>query len=117
MSRTSEWITRVPQAIDEVRNLSLPVIDRATLETVFKVRRRVAIRLMSRFGGFQAGKTFFIDRLQLIDRLEEISHGDHFAAARARRVQIADELELTRRLAAGGKVRIDTAADVQDRLL
>ena len=117
MPRKSEWLQRVPEALDELRQFPAPVIDRAILETVLKVHRRVAIRLMNRFGGFQAGKTFLIDRLQLIDRLEDISGGVDFAVERDRRAQLADELERTRRLAPARKVRIDTAADVRERVL
>jgi hypothetical protein len=38
-------------------------------------------------------------------------------AERDRRARLADELEKTRRLAPGRNVRIDTAADVRDRVL
>ena len=117
MPRKAEWMQRVPQALDELRSFPAPVIDRAILETVLRVRRRVAIRLMNRLGGFQAGKTFLIDRHQLIDRLEHLARGEDFAVERNRRAQLADELERSRRLAPGRKVRIDTVADVRERIL
>jgi hypothetical protein len=54
---------------------------------------------------------------KLIAKLEEIARGEDMAVERDRRARLADELEKTRRLAPGRKVRIDTAADVRDRVM
>ena len=117
MPRKAEWIEQLPSALEELRRFPAPVIDRSILEKVLHIRRRTAIRLLNRFGGFQSGKTFLIDRLQLIAKLEEIDRGDDVTAERDRRARLADELEKTRRLAPGRKVRIDTATDVRDRVM
>jgi allophanate hydrolase subunit 1 len=37
---------------------ALPVLDRASFEQEFGLRRRRAIELMHGFGGYQAGRTF-----------------------------------------------------------
>ena len=113
--RKSEWIEQLPSALEELRGFPAPVIDRAVLEKILRIERRTAIRLLHRFGGFQTGKTFLIDRLQLIARLEAIDRGEDAAFERDRRTRLADELEKTRRLAPGRKVRIDAAPDVRDR--
>jgi hypothetical protein len=115
--RKPEWIEQLPFALEELRLFPAPVIDRAILEKVLRIERRTAIRILNRFGGFQSGKTFLIDREKLIARLEEISRGEDVTAERDRRARLSDELEKTRRLAPGRKVRIDTAADVRDRVL
>jgi hypothetical protein len=117
MPRKAEWTEQLRDALDELRKFPAPVIDRAVLERVLRVERRTAIRLMNRFGGFQSGRTFLIDRLQLIALLELLDRGDDATAERERRTRLADELEKTRRLAPGRKVRIDTAADVRDRVM
>jgi hypothetical protein len=57
-------------------------VDRAILEKVLRIERRTAIRLMNRFGGFQTGKTFLIDRLQLIEQLEQLDRGDDVTVER-----------------------------------
>jgi hypothetical protein len=54
---------------------------------------------------------------QIIDQLEHLACGEDFVAEHERRAQLAYELERTRRLCPGRKVRIDTAADVGERLL
>jgi hypothetical protein len=117
MPRQSEWTEQLPAALEELRRFPAPVIDRAILEKVLRIHRRAAIRLMHRVGGFQVGKTFLIDRLQLIGQLEQIGRGEEVTAERDRRARLADVLEKTRRLAPGRKIRIDTAADVRDRVL
>jgi hypothetical protein len=114
MPRKSEWTEQLPSVLDELRRFPAPVVDRAILEKVLRIERRTAIRLMNRFGGFKTGKTFLIDRLQLIEQLEEIDRGDDVTFERERRARLADELEKTRRLAPGRKVKIDVAPDVRD---
>jgi hypothetical protein len=115
MPRKSEWMEQLPDAIGELRRFPAPVIDRAILERVLRIHRRAAIRLMHRFGGFQTGKTFLIDRQQLVEQLEAVARGEDVATERERRTRLSDELEKTRRLTPGRKVRIDTA--VRDRVL
>jgi hypothetical protein len=91
------------------------VVDRAVLEKLLRLHRRAAIRLMHNLGGYLAGRTYLIDRNQLIIQLERIARGEGFVEERERRARLSDELEKTRRLAPGRKVRIDVPADVRDR--
>ena len=115
MPRKSEWIEQLPSALEELRQFPASVVDRAILEKVLRIERRTAIRLMNRFGGFQTGKTFLIDRVRLIEQLEQLDRGEAVTIERDRRSRLADELEKTRRLAPGRKVRVDVAPDVRDR--
>ena len=117
MPRRIEWLEQLPNALEELRQFPTPVVDRAVLERVLRIHRRSAIRLMHRFGGFQSGKTFLIDRLQLIEQLERVASGGEVSFERDRRTRLAGQLEEARRLASGRDVRIDTAADVRDRVL
>ena len=117
MPRKPDWIERLPAALEELRPFPAPVIDRAILEKLLRIERRTAIRLMHQFGGYQAGRTFLIDREKLIGQFEQLARGEGFASERERRARLADELEKTRRLAPGRKIRIDTPADVRDRVL
>jgi hypothetical protein len=89
MPRKSEWTEQLPAALDELRQFSAPVVDRAILEKVLRIERRTAIRLMNRFGGFQTGKTFLIDRLQLIEQLEQFDRGEDVTFERDRRARLA----------------------------
>lgn len=116
MPRKAEWIQHLPEAVEKLRSFPAPVVDRAGLEVFLLVHRRVAIRLMHRFGGFQAGKTFLIDRLALIEQLELLSKGDEAGREQARRSRLEDRLESARRLAPGRKVRIGVAPGVRERV-
>lgn len=115
MPRKSEWTEQLPAALEELRRFPASVVDRAILEKVLRIERRTAIRLLHRFGGFQTGKTFLIDRLQLIEQLEQLDCGDDATIERDRRTRLADELEKTRRLAPGRKVKIEVPVEVLDR--
>ncbi len=41
--------------------MKMPVVDRATCERLFQVRRRRAIYLLQGFGGYVAGNTVLIE--------------------------------------------------------
>ena len=60
----------MPAALAALRQMTAPVVDRTTLETLLKIQRRTAIRLLHQLGGEQLGKTLLIPREQLIRELE-----------------------------------------------
>lgn len=117
MPAQSQWIQRIPDIQALLTSLPSPVVDRSVIESLFSVGRRRAILMLHKFGGFQSGQTFFVDRLALIRQLEEIRNGGAFQAERERRNRLADDLERTRQLAPGRKVKIAAAEDVRDRRL
>jgi hypothetical protein len=94
--RKSEWLERLPAILTQIRALPAPVVDRATVEGLFGVRRREAIRLLHRFGGFQAGKTFLISRDELLRQLDNLEATDDFRAESKRRRRLADDLATMR---------------------
>lgn len=49
--------------------------------------------MLHRFGGYQAGKTFLVDRAALLRQLEAIEQGGDFAQERGRRRRLAEELD------------------------
>jgi len=70
MPKPVDWTPLVPAALTALRQMTAPVIDRTTLETLLKIQRRTAIRLLHQLGGQQLGKTLLIPREQLIRELE-----------------------------------------------
>jgi len=111
--RKSEWLERLPAILTQIRGLPAPVVDRATVEGLFSVRRREAIRLLHRFGGFQAGKTFLISRDDLLRQLENLEATDDFRAESKRRRRLADDLASIRQDVTARRVPI--AANYQTR--
>jgi hypothetical protein len=89
MPRQSEWYQHLPAALEALRALPCPVIDRASVEILFHLKRRQAIRFLARFGGFQSGKTYLIDRDGLIRQLEAVTAGADFRQDRKRRQRVA----------------------------
>jgi hypothetical protein len=85
------------------------------IENLLRVNRRDAIRLLHRFGGYQAGRTFLVGRDDLIAQLEEISKSDGYDREARRRTRLADELARTRRDLAARRVVIPTTAGIQER--
>ncbi len=117
MPTISEWFLRLPEILEEFRELQVPVVDRVVVESAFRVGRRRAIQLMHLFGGYQIGKTFVIDRLKLISQLEAQQGSAEFSLEQERKTRIIDELERVWRLAPARKVRVAVAADVHERVI
>lgn len=89
MPRQNEWYQHLPAALVALRALPCPVVDRATIETLFRLGRRQAIRFLASFGGYQSGKAYLLDRLELIQQLEALLEDPGFRQDRARRRRIA----------------------------
>ena len=68
MAAKPKWLLNIPEIRRQLSELVAPVVDRDMVERLFDLRRRRAIELMHCFGGFQSGRTFLINRLQLRPR-------------------------------------------------
>jgi len=69
MPAKAPWLLHIPEIIAMLETFEVPVVDRAIIERLFGLRRRRAIELLHRFGGYQAGRTFLSDRRVLIEHL------------------------------------------------
>ncbi len=112
-----QWFQRLPEIVEELSALEAPVVDRATLEQVFGLSRRATINLMHRFGGYQAGKTFLVDRQPLIERLRSIVKGEDYDYEQKRKERLVEILAKLRRQRAGAQVSIPVEPDVFSRKL
>ena len=95
---------------------SARLVDRACFEQVFGVRRRRAIQLMHQFGGYQSGRTFFIERVKLLRLLRRMARGD-YEWELARRTKLVAEIERTKKLLPGREVKIVVPAEVAEHKL
>ena len=85
MPAKAEWLVRLPEIRAALERFDAPVVDRSVIEKVFGLKRRRAIELMHQFGGYQAGHTFLVDRLQLLGRLAAFEgEGDYHGEKRRR---------------------------------
>ena len=58
MPAKAQWLLQIPEIVSLLETFEVPVVDRAIIERLFGLRRRRAIELLHRFGGYQAGRTF-----------------------------------------------------------
>jgi hypothetical protein len=87
MPRPVDWTPLIREALAQLRALTSPTVYRGTLETIFKLPRRTAIRLMREFGGERAGRTFPLDRRKPIKELERRAAPAELSPSQVRRQQ------------------------------
>ena len=92
MACKSRWLLEIPNIIQRLSRLETPVIDRAMCEMVFGVRRRRAIDLMQRFGGYRAGNTVLVDRAALMEQLQRMLAEPAIEQERRRKQRLTEEL-------------------------
>jgi hypothetical protein len=92
--------------MEELRGFPAPVIDRATVERMFQVRRRRANQILARMGGYQVGRTGLVDRHIFVANLEAIAAGEDFHYEERRRVRVHEKLAEARRIARAKRVKI-----------
>jgi hypothetical protein len=116
MPRKCEWIERVPSALERLRALEDPVVDRAAVEELLHLSPRQALRILSGMpGAYTAGKSLLIARPDLIAALERTVAGEGAQQEQRRRERLRDRLEATRRELLARRVHIPAEPDVRDR--
>ena len=110
MPTKPEWLLRLPDIRAELEHLDVPVVDRAGIERIFGLRRRRAIELMHEFGGYQAGRTFLLDRTRLLEALRSLESREDYTAEKRRRECLQDVVEASREHLISTRVRIPVRA-------
>src|SRR5450759_5231130 len=120
MSAKAEWLLRLPEIRAELEHLKAPVVDRAGIEHLFGLRRRRAIELMHQFGGYQAGRTFLVDRARLLEALQSLESREDYSVEKRRRERLGDVMEASRehRILTRGRIPVHASAvrPILDRL-
>src|SRR3954464_14256666 len=111
------WLLQIPDILAMLETLELPVVDRSVIERLFGLRRRRAIELLHRFGGYQTGRTFLIDRHRLIDQLRRLAEGEDFQAENRRKERLDQKVDRLRRNHIAARVSIPVQPDVFARKL
>jgi len=111
------WLLKIPEIVAMLESFNVPVVDRASVERLFGLRRRQAIELLHRVGGYQAGKTFLVDRHVLIEKLRRLADGEEFERERRRKERLDGAIDELRRHQAAVRVKIAVPRDVFDRRL
>src|ERR1035441_6709897 len=106
MPAKPEWLLRLPEIRAELEHLEVPVVDRSGIERIFGLKRRRAIELLHRFGGYEAGRTFLVERSGLLQALEALESQDGYVVERRRRERLRDVVEASREHLLATQVRI-----------
>jgi hypothetical protein len=109
------WLLQIPEILALLETFDVPVVDRAIIERLFGVRRRQAIELLHRFGGYQTGRTFLIDRRLLIEHLRRLADGEELQRESRRRERLGQTLDHLRRQQTAAHVKIPVPPDVLSR--
>lgn len=117
MPAKASWITHIPEIRDAVAALNVPVLDRASFERLFRVRRRRAISLMNYFGGYHAGSSILVDREAFLKRLERMQEEPAIGYEVHRKRQLTDHLAVAKQTRLGMKIKIPASEDARDREL
>src|SRR5450759_2316196 len=110
MPAKPDWLLRLPEIRVELEHLDVPVVDRAVIERVFGLKRRRAIELLHQFGGYQAGRTFLLDRVRLLEALRSLESGEDYTAEKRRRERLQAAVEASREHLILTRVRIPVRA-------
>lgn len=117
MPRKTEWIHRLGSALELLRALPSPTIDRATLQKLLAVSPRQALRILARLPSYRAGKSLLIGRCELIACLEALRQDETTRFELHRRDRLEARLQLLRRELAARRVRIPASPQTRNRLL
>src|ERR1035437_7934984 len=110
MPAKPEWLLRLPDIRAELEHLDVPVVDRAGIERIFGLKRRRAIELLHQFGGYQAGRTFLLDRARLLEALHSLESREDYSVEKRRRERLRDVVEASREHLISTRVRIPVRA-------
>jgi hypothetical protein len=116
MPKLPMWYLRVADILEQLQIAGAPpFLDRPAVETLFRVSRRQAIRLLGQANGYQVGKTFLVERQSLIGFLERLEKSGAAGQARARKERVATALNEVANHAAAQRVQVRTQADALRR--
>ena len=109
------WLLLVPEMIEELEAMSAPLLDRAGIEKLFRVRRRRAIQIMNALGAsYVVGKVFLLDRLVLISKLRAISGSGKFEQEQRRKERLSTELDSIRKTRRAKEIKIPVSEHVRE---
>ena len=110
MPAKAAWLLHIPEIVAMLETFDVPVVDRSVIEHLFGLRRRRAIELLHRFDGYQAGRTFLVNRQVLIDHLRRLATGEEFQRETRRQERLELVIDQLRRHQAAARVKIPGAA-------
>jgi hypothetical protein len=115
-SRQPFWISRVSEILETASNTEVPFLDRSAVEQLFDVRKRQAIRLMHKIGGYYVGKAFVVAQPAVVTWLKEVAANPKTYWAEAARERLEVSIEEARAIRDRHR-RFVVAPDARERRL
>ena len=100
----------MPGALEQLRALSSPAVDRMAVQRLLGVSPRQALRIMHQLAPHAAGQSLAILRQDLIRQWEALEQGAGVQGERKRLERVTAELEKVRRLASAHHVAVPLPA-------
>jgi hypothetical protein len=116
MSFPPTWHARAAEIRSAIEALSAPVIDRASIEKIFGLRRRQALRLMTSLKGHKVGCAYVVDRAHLLSELSDLMRSRGVRREQQRKRHILDTLSTLQQEATARTTRIPMPAPVLHNL-
>ena len=91
------WLKRLPEIRVALDRANAPFLDRSSVESLFGVRRRQALKLVHALGGYRVGNVLLAPRQAVLDFLDATLRGKQYRAERVRRERVIDTIEEARR--------------------
>jgi hypothetical protein len=105
--RKSEWIQNLADIQTQLGTFPVgTLLDRAAIETTFRVRPRQANRILHRMGASSVGGALVLPARDLLSRLKQMQKDEGVVFEQARRKRFGQRLEQLRREAEGRKIQI-----------
>ena len=114
MPRKTEWIHRIPAALEALAQSPAPLIDRGDLEQLLEVSPRQALRILNGLGATLVGKNLFIGREELVARLGSLHEGEDARYERRRLQRLDRTLAALARDLRARQVPVHAAPAVRD---
>ena len=117
MPAKPRWLLRIPNITAVLSQMDIPVVDRAAIESLFGVRRRQAIELLTKLGGYRSANSLLVSRVSLIEQLQVIQADPDTQWEVRRNRRVAEKIVRLQHDRAAANVRIPVAPDVHSRRL
>src|SRR5258708_31310605 len=111
--RQVSWLRRIPSMLETLKKATSPFLDRAAVQSLFRLQRRQAGYLMKKLGPaeYKVGKAFLVRRHAVLTFLEAKRNGKPYKAEALRQRNLRDALDEARREQKARSVRFKIAPE------
>ena len=106
------WLRRIPEMRETLKGVKAPLLDRASLERLFRVSPRRAMKLAHEIGAVEVGHSLVIERWKVAKFLEARQLGRAVAVEKIRRQRLREAIDEARRDVVARAVRIPVSPAV-----